>query len=485
MPSITQANSGKFISLTRSGAFNRDALEKSKVNDQGMTLSDLKDNDKLQAVAGMEQVANHIYRLLNGEMVNSGIKIGSFVKNAINMNTFTSVFTPTVEIFIRDYIAPKLVVSNLLAQTIPVGPNLGQGMIALLRAFGLVKVKEVSKDGKLPTVSPNMGEFSEQMALSSRRFGVKVEIEQEFINSDQWGLLGFLFAQIGDGFRYRKELEVVKVINGAGEIMFDNTSPSSGVLGVHTAGRALDASFNGTLAMEDLRRVFAYAMARGIVPKFILVHPFMIWNMFGDSEMNAIFGAARTDLGNMPNTAAQPGWDHQFGPYGYLMRGTGGMPGDFSAGGDVQRHGPVGLGPLGVMGIDPFSDKQTALNQYWVGRATIPGMDITLVSSPQVPIKTVTVGSLTKFVTNMYVIGEQPPVAILQEQNPTTTEWDDKERDVHYVGFREKYNVIPLFQGRGIYTIKGVVIDRNYPIPTRVFQPDSSYMVEPSVTAKP
>jgi len=461
-----------WIRIQNNVAFDRNSILNARVpsgekdSDEMVKVGSFDGEQRAEVMNGLEAVSNTVYRMLNGT-IKPNVKIGGFVKNALNTGTFTSVFTPTVEIFLMDYIRPRLIVSNLLATTIPVGPAINRGLMALIRAFGLIKIQEVGKDQHLPIVSPNLGEYTEQMALSTKRFGVKMEIENELKNSDQWGILGYLMTQIGDGFRYRKETEVLKVLNGTGEVMYDNLSPATGTFGVHTGGRDINGAFNGTVTLEDIQRVIGYAAMRGNNIQYMLVHPFVVWNMIGDSELrNMVLGS--TPLTSTPGNASQPGWDHPFGSdMGYAMRGFGGTETSFTglSGGvtnPLAQFGGLGMGPLGLLGVDPHSQNISMLNQYMQANTNIPGANVTLLTSPQVPIKSVSVGGRNLIQTNMYLISDRKPVAILQESNPSTLEWEDIEMETSFMGFREKYTVIPLYQGRGVYTIKGAVIDKNY-----------------------
>lgn len=464
MSGILGKAANKWISLTNNSAFDIEKIYNTQVpdpNNEGSLkkVGAFEGEEKSQVMYAMEAAANNVYRMLNGSK-RENVKIKDFVKNSLTTGTFTSVFTPTVEVFMTEYIRPRLIVSNLLATTIPIGPSMNRGLLALIRSFGLIKVQEVGKDQKLPTVTPNLSEYTDQMAISTKRYGVKLEIENELQQSDQWGILGFLFTQIADGFRFRKELEVIKVLNGTGEVMYDNITPTNGTFGVHTGGRAIDGSFNGTVTMEDIQRIIGYAAMRGNDIRYMLVHPFVIWNMIGDSDLRNIVASSipASPTGN----AADAGWDHPFGDqFGYLLRHVGGAKLE-SGNPQIGQWGNIGLGPLGTIGPDPFTNNKEFQSQYLTGRANIPGANVTLITSPQVPITSINTGGSNKIQTNMYFIADRSPVAIMQEANPATLEWEDIEMETSYIGFREKYTVLPLYQGRGVYTVKGAVVDKNY-----------------------
>jgi hypothetical protein len=226
----------------------------------------------------------------------------------------------------------------------------------------------------------------------------------------------------------------------------------------------------------------SYASLRGVDIGYMLVHPFVVFEMFGDSELRKILGTA-TMAGRLPATPFNTGWDHPFGEeYAIRMRTYGSdnvtNPGNVPLWGDTTGAGNYN-------GIDPYSTGIATTQAYMAMRAQLPGANITILVTPQVPIRRATPTSgntngVEKFITNIYLIGRQPPVGILQESNPGVLEWEDIEKEVSFMAFREKYAIIPLNQGRGVYVIKNVVIDRNYSDPVRYYNVSS--LSEPGTT---
>jgi len=454
-------NRRSWIRMEDSTVLDRNKLDSHLVEVDGkqVPFKDLEDKPKKEVTSAMELEINTLYRALNGE-VRPNTRIGEYIRNTLNAGTFSSIFSPALELFIVDYIRPRLLASNYLAVTIPVGPSLNRSILAMVRAFGLVKVKEVGKNSPLPIVSPNLGEYTDQIAYDIKKYGVKLEIDKDLQNSDEFGVLGFLLTSIADAFRYRKEVEVMKVINNVGEVMFDNATPAAGTFKTTTSGRGIGGGFNGTVALEDITKVFSYAANRGMTPTTIVVHPYVLFNMVGDNELSKLLGVSELS-DNVRRTAFEPGWGHPFGEdMGYALRryGADGIGGPAS---DVRDWGKIGMGPLGTLGVDPFSTGIAGSNSYFLGKANIPGANVTVVALPQVPITTVTTPG-NKFVTNIYIVSDKKPVGILQEHEPAALEWEDIEKEISYLGFREKYATTPLFQGRGVYTLKNVVVDRNY-----------------------
>ncbi|OYT15271.1 MAG: hypothetical protein B7C24_13895 [Bacteroidetes bacterium 4572_77] len=478
--------------LEEASSFNVDELEKIQVHiseTETKSFAELNHDEKTQARQMLEFEANSVLRMLNGE-VKSNEKISSFIKNSLNEGTFGTVFSTAVEVFILDYIRPQLIVSNALATTIPVGSKINKSLIALIRSFGSVKIGEVPKTGTLPILNPNLAEYAEQIGFDIKKYGVKIELENDMLESDEWGIFGYLLTQIADAFKQRKEYEVLKIVNQSGEVILDNGAgmPNSS-LGMGTTGMDVSGGANGTVTLDDFVKVFGYMSIRGHIPTTILVNPFLLYNMYGDSELKSIIGLSQ-EYGIPAGNAMEPGWNNPIGEdWGVRMRTFGPDNATPMAPGGVPVTVP-GFGMAGEpgLGIDPYAQTLSGLNMQKTFRANIPGQNITIVSSPLVPYRVVDlpyIGAGTptrpKFVTNIYVIGQTKPVGILQEQAPAPLKWTDVEKEINFMGFREKYAAVPMFQGRGVYTMKNIVVDRNYARPTVVSQ--AGILSEPGYNA--
>ncbi len=454
----------------------KEELKKLKVVKKGedgtsenVAYTSLPDEEKNAVLMNLEQSANALLRAFNGES-RPDTTIRGLVKNVLNEGTFGSIFSTAVEVFMMNYIKPQLIATNYLATTIPVGPTLNRTMIAMVRGFGMTKIGEVPRYGNYPTLQPSLNDYANQIAFDVKTYGVKIEADKDLMNSDEFGVFGFLLTSIADGFRYRKEEEVIRLVNSMGKVMYDNASPSTSVFKVTTSGRAIDGSHNGTVTLEDILRVMSYASMRGQDIGIMMIHPFVLFEMFGDSQLRTILGTA-TMAGRLPSTPFDAGFNHPMGEeYGIRMR-TYGADG-VSNPGSIFNWGQVvggAAGVNGVYGVDPYSAGLNTTQAYMVMRANMPGSSLTIVVTPQVPIRRVTVNSRDVFCTNLYFVSTRKPVGILQEQAPGILEWDDIEKEITFMAFREKFTTIPLNQGRGVYVIKNAVIDKNYGDPIRQY----------------
>ena len=439
----------------------KEELSAMEVTLEGGEKAKFKDLDaaaKNLVIANLEQSANALLRAFNGE-TRPDTTIRGLVKNVLNEGTFGSIFSTAVEVFMMNYIKPQLIATNYLATTIPVGPTLNRTMIAMVRGFGMTKIGEVPRYGSYPTLQPSLNDYANQIAFDVKTYGVKIEADKDLMNSDEFGVMGFLMTSIADGFRYRKEEEVIRLVNSMGKIMYNNSDPSNSVFKVTTSGRSINGTHNGTVTLEDILRVMSYASMRSQDIGIMMIHPFVLFEMFGDSELRTILGTANM-VGRLPSTPFDAGWNHPLGEDWAIRMRTYGAD-NVGNPGSVFNWGQV-VGSTGVNGVDPYSAGLNTTQAYMAMRAQIPGASLTVVVTPQVPIRRAVVGGRNVFVTNLYFVSNKKPVAVLQEQAPGMLEWEDIEKEVTFMAFREKFTVIPLNQGRGVYVMKDVVIDKNY-----------------------
>lgn len=458
----------------------KEELSKMKVkleDGKETNYKELPQEQRNQVITNLEQSANALLRAFNGE-TRPDTTIRGLVKNVLNEGTFGSIFSTAVEVFMMNYIKPQLVATNYLATTIPVGPTLNRTMIAMVRGFGMVKIGEVPRHSNYPTLQPSLNDYANQIAFDVKSYGVKIEADKDLMNSDEFGVMGFLFTSIADGFRYRKEEEVIRLVNSMGKIMYNNSVPANSVFKVTTSGRSINGTHNGTVTLEDILRVMSYASMRGQDIGIMMIHPFVLFEMFGDSELRTILGTANM-VGRLPSTPFDAGWNHPLGEDWAIKMRTYGAD-NVANPGSIFNWGQT-VGSTGVNGVDPYSAGLNTTQAYSAMRAQLPGASLTVVVTPQVPIRRATVGGRDIFVTNLYFISNKKPVAILQEAAPGILEWEDIEKEVTFMAFREKFTTIPMNQGRGVYVIKDAVIDKNY----SNFQAQYTVnpLVEPGTTA--
>jgi len=425
-------------------------------------LNALNEDEASSALDDIDSFTTEIYNSLKYSVSSFGHGTRSFkdaVKYSIDTKTFGSTFSPAIELFIADYIRPQAILSKYLAVDIPVRGGLSQSVLATIQAMGgPTRLKEVGKGEPLPTFTPSMSRNTETMMLDIKRYGIKVPIEKELLDNDELGIIAMMFSVIGDSFLRRKEYEVLKTVNLTGKTLYDNATPSAGAFGVTTEGRDIANVLNGTLTYSDIVRSMSYASARGINIQYMLIHPFTLWQMTGDSDLQRILKGSKLIGANGINNA---GWSHPFGELGPQWRFYGGDgAGTFPP---SKLNGIGEIGTAALLGVDPSQETLFTGNSYGAYNANIEGIgSIVVLVSPEVPIKEVNVGGHTKVASNIYLVGDKKPAGILMKQPVTMLEWQDIEQETSYTGFVEKYTTLPLYQGRQVFALRNIVLDKNY-----------------------
>jgi hypothetical protein len=275
--------------------------------------------------------------------------------------------------------------------------------------------------------------------------------------------LGFLLTQIADGFVLHKEQICMNVLNRMGVTIFNNKNKTLGLEGKITSGRDIDGSFNGTISLNDLMTIHTYGATRGFNYDTLLMHPFA-WQMFvTNPELREIVISGSSVSSAINNSNAlrggqAPGFEGPFGEmWGLKMSGLGG------ANNTQQYYSPNNaVDPYyGKLGISPASNTLTPYGatfnvqptQYWPG-------GLRVIVTPHVPWKQDTTSK--KYITNLYFVDSQRTGVILQGEGPTTDEWEDIEREIKYIKFKNRFGVATVYQGRGVAVARNIVIDRSY-----------------------
>jgi len=419
-----------------------------------------------EILAGMVQADTDSVRmfvdLLEGRKP-IGMKVPTIQKafrDYLSAKDFPFTFGPAIEVVTRNYLMPQILVSREVFQTVP---YTGQRDQVNIRSFGPINIEEVGRNEPYPEVGPSIVDKAFRMALDIKKYGVKLTIEQELYESDHWGILGFLVRQVMDGFILHEESMAMTLLNKMGTTIFNNATPSAGLEGKITSGRAIDGSFNGTITLNDTMSVWAYGNTRGFNYSILLMHPFA-WQMWAtDPEMRELMvvGSQVTSALNSARLqgAGAQGFESPFGEmWGYKMSNLGGNNTTqqlYSANGVPDTF-------YGKLGISPASK---TLSPYWAtfnippGNAAFPG-GLRVIVTPYVPWRQDPVSK--KYITNLYFIDPQRTGVILNGEGPTTDEWEDVEKEVRYIKFKRRFGMYPVHQGRGVGVVRNIVIDRNY-----------------------
>lgn len=386
-------------------------------------------------------------------------QIGETVKDFLSAKDFPFIFSPAIEIVMKQYIMPQILVSNEIFQTIPFTGMRDQ---INFRTIGPIDIEEVGSGEAYPEVGGSIVDKAFRTAMDIRKYGVKLGIEQELWDSDHWGILGLLFSQIADGFILHRETKAMQLLNKMGVTIFNNKTPSAGIMKRVTEGRDIAGNLNGTLTLNDLMEVYTYGNTRGFNYNTLLMHPFA-WQMFATNpELREVViqgSTVQSALSSPRRTGSQsPGFESPGGEmWGYKLSGLGGQNPTQPIYSPNNALDPF----LGKLGISPAAETLTP----WGATYNIPPGGfwpggLRVIVTPYIPWAQDATSK--KYITNLYFVDPQRTGIILQGEGPTTDEWEDTEREIRYIKFKTRFGMAAVYQGRGVGVVRNLVIDRSY-----------------------
>jgi hypothetical protein len=385
-------------------------------------------------------------------------KIGEAMKDLLSSRDFPFIWNPAIEIVMKNYIMPQILVSRQIFNTIPYS---GQKDQINLKSVGPVQIEEIGSGEPYPEIGPSIMDKAYRMALSIKKYGIKLGIDQELRDTDHWGILGFLASSIADGFVIHEEKMAMGMLSKMGTTIFNNAYPDRGLEKTITGGRDIDGSFNGTISLNDLMTMWTYGQTRGFNYTTLLMHPWA-WQMFatnpelrevvvsGSNVTSALNSTARQgSMGNNMNSPFGENW-------GYWMKGTGGTNPTarwYSGAQDPdQVFGKLGISPASN-NLTPWGATFNIAPKYWPG-------GIRVIVTPYIPFAIDP--NSKKPVTNLYFVDPEKTGIILDGEGPVMDTWDDWEREVDYMRFKRKFGMHPIYGGRGVAVARNIVIDKSY-----------------------
>jgi hypothetical protein len=420
------------------------------------------DKDKVlyEMASADAQASSFLYDLMTGS-VPSNVKvpkIEEMMNDFLSHRDFPFIWDPAIELVMKNYIMPQILVSSEIFRTIP---YTGQKSQVNIRTIGPIEVEEVGDGEPYPEVGSSIMDKAYRIALDIKKYGVKLGMTRELRESDNWGVLGFLLTQIADGFVIHKEYACMNLLNKMGVTIFNNAAPSTGIEKRITEGRGIDGNPNGTMSLNDLMAMWAYGNSMGFNYSVLLMHPFA-WQMFATNPELREIVIQGSNVQSALNSsrrqgAAAPGVTGPFGEmWGQKMSGLGGQ----STNGYYSPNNA--LDPVyGKLGISPASTSLTP----WGATFNIPPGNfwpggLRVIVTPYIPWAQDS--SSKKYITNLYFIDPERTGVILQGEGPTTEEWEDVEREIQYIKFKSRWGLAPVYQGRGVAVARNIVIDRSY-----------------------
>ena len=317
---------------------------------------------------------------------------------------------------VKEAIEPLLVGTSLL-HTI----RFSAGQQITFPAAGAFTAEDIPEGGEYPE---RKLEVAGTVTAFIGKSGVKVRITDEMLRYSQYDVMSMHIRAAGRALARHKETKIFNMINNEGVVVFDNNQAA-----LQTSGRASSGSGNGTITLDDLLVMYSQIVSKGFVPNALLMSP-LGWLLFARDPILRAFGFANG--GPM------------FGP----MQGQPGLAKSWYQGG-------VNVGP-------------TAGAPYTATTFTnVPNMfpsPLRIIVSPFLPYTAgaIGLGATSPATTNIIMADTNELGIIVIDEDVTNEEWDDPNRDIRTIKFRERYGLGVLNQGYAIAVAKNINIARSY-----------------------
>ena len=313
---------------------------------------------------------------------------------------------------VKEAIEPLLVGTSLL-HTI----RFSAGQQITFPAAGAFTAEDIPEGGEYPE---RKLEVAGTVTAFIGKSGVKVRITDEMLRYSQYDVMSMHIRAAGRALARHKETKIFNMLRNEGDVIFDNNIGNK-----KTSGRDSGGVGNGTITLDDLLVMYSKIVTRGFVPNALLMSP-LGWLLFARDPVLRAFGFANG--GPM------------FGP----MQGQPGLAKSWYQGG---------------LNVGPIASAPYAATTY----ANVPNMfpsPLKIIVSPFLAY-TAAAGA-TPAKTDIIMADTNELGIIVIDEDVTNEEWDDPNRDIRTIKFRERYGLGILNEGKGIAIAKNVSITKAY-----------------------
>lgn len=313
---------------------------------------------------------------------------------------------------VKEAIEPLLVGTSLM-QTI----RFSAGQQITFPAAGAFTAEDIPEGGEYPE---RKLEVAGTVTAFIGKSGVKVRITDEMLRYSQYDVMSMHIRAAGRALARHKETKIFNMINNEGVTVFDNN-----VANKQTSGRDSGGAGNGTITLDDLLVMYSKIVERGFIPNALLMSP-LGWLVFARDPILRAFGFANG------------------GPIFTPLQGEPGLARSWYQAG-------INVGPSAAA---PY-----AASTY----ANVPNLfpaPLRIIVSPFVSYTAAAGATAAK--TNMIMCDTNELGIIVIDEDITTEEWDDPNRDIRTIKFRERYGLGILNEGKAIAVAKNINIKRAY-----------------------
>lgn len=337
--------------------------------------------------------------------------------------TESTIFIPRVlTTLVREATEPVIVLSTQVFRRLRVPPMTSViqfPSVGAIQAYDMAEGQEY-RDEKLEGAGWTIAKIGKS--------GVKVRMTEELLRYSSFDLIGLHVRAAGRALARLKEIKAANLLNTKGIVSYDNGTPANGLHGVPTQGRDLTTAGNNTIILSDIFQMYADLVNRGFIPTDFIVNP-IGWLIFArQSTMRA--------------------WAFQNG--GALYQAVMGQPGR----GEPSES--PNLGPASSGGTT-FGTINQATTQGQLVRALFPA-NIGMIVSPFVAFDS----TADPKTTTIHLVDRDEVGVIVQDEDVMSERFDEPNRDIQAIKFRERYGLAVSNRGQGIATAKGISIEKGW-----------------------
>jgi hypothetical protein len=224
----------------------------------------------------------------------------------------------------------------------------------------------------------------------------------------------------GRALARHKETKIFNMINTEGTTIFDNNVGNK-----QTSGRDSAGNGNGTITLDDLLVMYSKVVEQGFIPNALLMSP-LGWLVFARSPILRAFGFANG------------------GPIFSPLQGTPGLARQWYSGG---------------INVGPTAQAQYTATTY----ANVPNLFPAPLRIIVSPFMAYTAASGSTAATTDIIMADTNELGILVvDEEVTNEEWDDPNRDIRSIKFRERYGLGILNEGKAVAVAKNISISKAY-----------------------
>ena len=330
---------------------------------------------------------------------------------------------------------PKVIINIVreAAEPILVGVTLfreirftGAGETITFPATGAFNASDLAPGQEYPE---KQLEFSGQVFAKIGKSGVKIRITEEVLRYSMFDVMSLHFQAAGRAMARHKETKIWNLINSEGVVSFDNGGGTS----IHgrSSGRDISGLLNNTYTVNDLFVQFADLLNAGFVPNVLCMNP-MGWLIFArDPVMRNLAFEAGNGGGLWQRPQGQPGLAPAFQIAGANLLASAGKTAQVQA--PLMANATLMTPPPGFFPV-PFR----------------------VVVSPFVAYDP-TARTTTIIMADVNGLG-----ILITDEELVTEAWDDPNRDITAVKFRERYALAIDNEGEAVSQAKGVSLCQGF-----------------------